>query len=74
MEIENLSFSYDGKNFLFKDLNVKVEKDDRIAIVGKNGKGKTTLLKVITGKLPQNTGIIKKHPGAKVGYFEQTNI
>ncbi|HBD93852.1 MAG: ABC transporter ATP-binding protein [Spirochaetes bacterium GWF1_31_7] len=74
MEIENLSFSYDGKNFLFKDLNVKIEKDDRIAIIGKNGKGKTTLLKVITGKLPQNTGTVKKHSAAKIGYFEQTNI
>jgi ATP-binding cassette subfamily F protein 3 len=74
MEITGLNFSYDNSNFLIKNLNLVVEKDDRIAVIGKNGKGKTTLLKVIAEKLKANSGTIKKHPQLKLGYFEQTNI
>lgn len=74
MEVQNLDFSYDNKQYLIKDLNLVVEKDDRIAIIGKNGKGKTTLLKILAGRLQQTSGNIRKHPMMKPGYFEQTNI
>jgi len=74
MEINELDFSYDKKNYLIKNLNLVVTKDDRIAVIGKNGKGKTTLLKIIAGKLKESAGFIKKHPLLKLGYFEQTNI
>jgi ATP-binding cassette, subfamily F, member 3 len=74
MEINDLNFSYDNSNFLIKNLNLVVEKDDRIAVIGKNGKGKTTLLKIIAEKLQPSSGTIRKHPQIKIGYFEQTNI
>jgi ATP-binding cassette, subfamily F, member 3 len=74
MQIESLDFSYDNEYFIIKDLNLIVGKEDRIAVIGKNGKGKTTLLKIIAGKLNANNGEIKRHPSLRVGYFEQTNI
>ncbi len=46
---------------------------DRICIIGKNGKGKSTLLKLISGELKPVSGEVKKHPILKEGYFGQTN-
>jgi ATP-binding cassette subfamily F protein 3 len=48
---ENLSFGFDRHNLLISDLNLVVGKKDRIAIIGKNGKGKTTLLNLLAGEL-----------------------
>ncbi|MGK0367270.1 MAG: ATP-binding cassette subfamily F protein 3 [Thermoproteota archaeon] len=75
-ETENLSFSYSGKEEedLFKDLSFKVGRDDRIGIIGKNGKGKSTLLNVIAGELKARTGEVKTHPSLSMGHFGQTNI
>lgn len=75
LEAEDLSFSYhsNGVN-LFEALGVTIARDDRICIVGKNGKGKTTLIKILAGKLPPRTGYIRTHPSLQRNYFEQTNI
>lgn len=74
MRVEDISFKF-GENqaTLFEGLSFEVGKRDRICVMGKNGKGKTTLLKVVAGVLPPNTGQIKMHPALKTGYFEQTN-
>ncbi|MBM4055673.1 MAG: ABC-F family ATP-binding cassette domain-containing protein [Planctomycetes bacterium] len=76
MEAHNLSFSYDGNlnNALFKDLTFTVETQDRIAIIGKNGKGKSTLLNLLAGELKPLTGSMITHPSIKTGHFGQTNI
>ncbi|HJW87831.1 MAG TPA: ABC-F family ATP-binding cassette domain-containing protein [Candidatus Brocadiaceae bacterium] len=76
MEARNLSFAYDGNpaNALFKDLTFSVGAQDRIAIIGKNGKGKSTLLNLLAGELKPLTGGISTHPGIKIGHFGQTNI
>lgn len=76
MEAKDLAFSYDGdiNNALFKGLNFAVEADDRIGIIGKNGKGKSTLLNVLAGELSPIKGSITMHPSAKIGHFGQTNI
>ena len=74
LEASDLSFQYDvehGK--LFEKLGLTVAKNDRICVVGKNGRGKTTLLKVLAGVLQPENGAIRKHPTLKMGYFEQTN-
>lgn len=74
LEITDLSFSYDKNGpMLIDNFNLTVGSNDRICIIGKNGKGKTTLLKLIANKLKPATGEIKYHPQAKMGYFEQTN-
>ncbi|MDR4507714.1 MAG: ATP-binding cassette domain-containing protein [Candidatus Brocadiaceae bacterium] len=76
MEARSLSFSYDGNpdNALFRDLTFSVGAHDRIAIIGKNGKGKSTLLNLLAGELKTFTGGMNTHPGIKIGHFGQTNI
>ncbi|MBF0376831.1 MAG: ABC-F family ATP-binding cassette domain-containing protein [Desulfamplus sp.] len=59
---------------LIDNFSITVSPDDRIAIIGKNGKGKTTLLKILCGKLSPNSGKVSYNPGVSMGYFEQTNI
>ena len=75
-EIKHLSFSYDGKkeNALFHNLTFSIGREDRIGIIGKNGKGKSTLLNVIGRVLDPINGSVSFHPSAKVGHFGQTNI
>jgi len=74
MEASDLSFQYDDEHGkLFEKLGLTIAQDDRICVVGKNGRGKTTLLKVLAGVLQPGSGTIRKHPSLEVGYFEQTN-
>lgn len=74
MSSESITFSYDGKSpFLIQDFTVSVGNRDRICIIGKNGKGKSTLLKLLAGELLPVSGKINKHPILKEGYFGQTN-
>lgn len=60
LEIENLSYSYDKLNVL-ENINLDILEDDFLAIIGPNGGGKSTLLKLILGLLKTKNGIIKKH-------------
>lgn len=70
--IENLGFGY--KEDLFKGITLSVAPGDRIAVIGPNGKGKSTFLSLLSGDLTPRTGAIEFHPDCKVGYFAQTNI
>lgn len=74
LEAQELKFGYYGHEILFNDLNFKIEKGDKVCVIGKNGKGKSTLLKLITGELQPLNGIIKTNPKTEIGYFGQTNI
>ncbi|MDD2839642.1 MAG: ABC-F family ATP-binding cassette domain-containing protein [Rickettsiales bacterium] len=74
LETEDLKFGYSHDDILFSDLSFKIEKGDRICVIGKNGKGKSTLLKLITGELKQLGGKITINPKTEIGYFGQTNI
>ncbi|EML1935422.1 ABC transporter ATP-binding protein [Providencia stuartii] len=69
-EIENVNYHIDGK-VLVKDFSAQVMRGDKIALVGPNGCGKTTLLKLMLGDLQANSG--KVHCGTKleVAYFDQ---
>jgi ATP-binding cassette subfamily F protein 3 len=51
-----------------------VGKKDRIAVIGKNGKGKTTLLNLLAREMSSTSGEVKLHPNSKIAYFGQTNI
>lgn len=74
MSAENISFSYSGeKPFVIDDFSITVGKRDRICIIGKNGKGKSTLIKLLAGELSPVSGAIKKHTSLQEGYFGQTN-
>ncbi|MCX8043972.1 MAG: ATP-binding cassette domain-containing protein [Desulfobacterota bacterium] len=74
MSVRNVSFGYEPGRMLFSDLNFNIGRGDRICIIGGNGKGKTTLLKVLAGVLQPLTGEVIRHPATAIGFFEQTNI
>ena len=74
MTAEDVSFSYDGAEpFLFENVSLTVGRRERICIIGKNGKGKSTLLKILAGELKPVSGRVYKHPALLEGYFGQTN-
>ncbi|NOX15840.1 MAG: ATP-binding cassette domain-containing protein [Epsilonproteobacteria bacterium] len=74
LEVKDLSFGYDDLKVLFQDLSFVLKKDKCLGIIGKNGKGKSTLLNVLAKKLKQNSGEIKNHPSVSFAHFGQTNI
>jgi ATP-binding cassette subfamily F protein 3 len=72
--VQDLSFAWGANRPLFENLNFSILAGERICVVGKNGKGKTTLLKVLAGNLPPVSGKITYNPQVASGVFEQTNI
>lgn len=73
MSVKDLSFGYNPNELLFQNLSFNLEKNKCLAIIGKNGKGKSTLLNTLAGVLtPQ--GEIIMHPSTKIAHFGQTNI
>jgi ATP-binding cassette subfamily F protein 3 len=74
MAAEDISFSYNKDVEMIKDFSLNVRNDDRICVIGKNGRGKTTLLKLLSGNLEPQSGKISMHTNTKTGYFAQTNI
>ncbi len=75
IEAEDITFSFEPEQPpLIDGLSISVGKKDRIAVIGKNGKGKTTLLSLFSGELQQVKGAIKRHPNLMQAFFGQTNI
>jgi ATP-binding cassette subfamily F protein 3 len=75
LEGNDLAFSYPGtEKRLFSDLNLRMTGTDRLAVIGRNGLGKSTLLRIIASELTPTTGSVKLHQNARIGYFGQTNI
>ncbi len=75
LEAKDLCFKYKGMNdLLIKDFTLNIEPGDRLAIIGKNGRGKSTLLKLLAGELSAEAGSIKKSENLSIGYFGQTNV
>ncbi|HAK89847.1 MAG: ABC transporter ATP-binding protein [Nitrospirae bacterium GWB2_47_37] len=75
IEAKDVSFSFSADSPpLLDKLNLFIGGNDRIAVIGKNGKGKTTLLNLLAGELTPLSGAITRHPKLKLAYFGQTNI
>ncbi|MDR0516044.1 MAG: ABC-F family ATP-binding cassette domain-containing protein [Fibromonadaceae bacterium] len=72
--MRHLTFGYDINLPLIEDLNFELYRNDRLAIIGPNGKGKTTLLNLIAGELKANSGSVDIHNSAVINYFGQTNV
>lgn len=72
IELSDISKSY-GERILIKDYNYIFLKNDRIGIIGPNGCGKTTLLKIINGIVRPDTGTVEMGQTIRVGYFSQEN-
>ncbi len=74
MTVEDLSFAFQDGPLLIDGLSLGVGKKDRIAVIGKNGKGKTTLLNLLANEMTPSRGEVRLHPNTKIAYFGQTNI
>ena len=70
LDVEHLGKSFDSLK-LFEDLNFSIKRGERVAVIGNNGTGKTTILKILNGLIPPDTGVF--HLGSKVhvGYYDQ---
>jgi len=74
LEIEKLSKTYDNDgepNEVLKDLNLMLEVEERLAVLGANGVGKTTLLKCLVGDENPTSGTVKWSENVKIGYYAQ---
>lgn len=74
LQVRNLGFRYPGGEWLFRNLTFDLLPDERLAVVGINGTGKSTLLRLLSGELSPSEGEIVWHPDLKIGYFGQTNV
>ena len=70
LTVHNLSKSFDQKK-LFWDINFEIKRGERVAIIGDNGTGKTTLLKIINGLLEPDTGEVIYGSNVSVAYYDQ---
>ncbi len=71
LTLEQVSKSYDGHRQVLNNLDLIVEKGERLVVVGCNGSGKTTLLRILAGEDQAFSGSIKLGAGVAVGYFSQ---
>ncbi|KAF8246414.1 hypothetical protein K440DRAFT_645132 [Wilcoxina mikolae CBS 423.85] len=73
LSFDRVTFSYSGnaKDNLYENLDLGVDMDSRVALVGPNGVGKSTLLKLMTGKLNPTGGSVSRHTHLKLGVYSQ---
>jgi len=70
INLRNISLAFGGPR-LFVDVSLRISKGERICLLGRNGTGKSTLLKVISGELPPDIGVIDRQQGLRVERLEQ---
>jgi ATP-binding cassette, subfamily F, member 3 len=74
LQARAVGFAYRPDQPLISDLSLTATAGERVCIVGPNGKGKTTLLKILAGALAPQMGEVLYHPAIQKGFFEQTNV
>ena len=74
LDVKDLSFGYTPEKTLFENISFTLAKGETLGIIGKNGKGKSTLLNTIAGELKQNSGEVNFNASTKFAHFGQTNI
>ncbi|KAB6715077.1 MULTISPECIES: ABC-F family ATP-binding cassette domain-containing protein [Roseobacteraceae] len=73
INMENASVGYDGKQILGK-LDLRIDQDDRIALLGRNGEGKSTLSKLLSNRLAPMGGKMVQHNKLRIGFFAQHQV
>lgn len=73
VKAEEITFAHEDGQPLFKDFSLRVDRGDRIAVVGRNGIGKTTLLRLLIGELTPQKGVVQWGGTVSKGYFPQDN-
>ena len=75
LEVDHLSFAYDeASDFSIDDFSLHIQKGDRIAFIGKNGRGKSTLLSLLSGELKAQSASWWRSDNLQIGTFGQTHI
>jgi ATP-binding cassette subfamily F protein 3 len=74
MTANDVSFAYEPDKPLIRNFGISIGAKDRVFVIGKNGRGKTTLLKLFAGALKPERGEITSPLAVSTGYFEQTNV
>jgi len=72
LQAEHLKKSF-GENLLFEELGLDIKRGEHVALIGGNGTGKTTLLKILARKLPKDMGNVTFGARVRMGYFDQEN-
>ncbi|GAB4291031.1 MAG: ABC-F family ATP-binding cassette domain-containing protein [Ignavibacteriaceae bacterium] len=73
IDLSGVSLQFGGR-YLFENLNYKIHSDDKIALVGLNGSGKSSLLKLINGDVAPESGAVNRQKNISIGYLPQENI
>jgi ATP-binding cassette subfamily F protein 3 len=73
IDLSNISLQFSG-NYLFENINFRINSGDKISLVGANGTGKSSLLKIINGDLQPESGKISRQKNISIGYLPQENI
>ncbi|XP_061493475.1 ATP-binding cassette sub-family F member 3 isoform X1 [Rhineura floridana] len=74
LQLDEVDFYYEPNNYIFRSLSVSADLDSRICVVGENGAGKSTMLKILMGDLAPVRGIRHAHRNLKIGYFSQHHV
>jgi ATP-binding cassette, subfamily F, member 3 len=74
MDVRDISFGYTPDRPLIRRFSISIGAKDRVFVIGRNGRGKTTLLKLLAGDLTPRSGEITSPQSVAPGYFEQTHI
>ncbi|PDT30355.1 glycosyl transferase family 1 [Rhizobium sp. L9] len=72
--IQGGAVGYEPGKPILKNLNLRIDNDDRIALLGSNGNGKSTFAKFISGRLAPESGEVKLAPSLKIGFFAQHQL
>jgi len=72
--VDNVSVGYDPKSPVLNRVTLRIDTDDRIALLGSNGNGKSTLVKLLAGKLPPFSGHVTRADKLSIGYFAQHQV
>ncbi len=73
LELKEITLSLGGPSIL-QDINLRVEKGERICLLGRNGEGKTTLLRLLGGQLKGDSGEILCAKSVRIGYLAQVRL
>ena len=70
LKVTGLSKAFDS-NRLFNDISFEIKKGERVALIGNNGTGKTTILKILNGIIPADSGVVELGSNVYIGYYDQ---
>lgn len=74
VRFDDVALGYEENVSVLRKLDLRIDPDDRIGVLGKNGEGKSTFAKAVMGELEPQSGVIRQHKKLEIGYFAQHQI